>query len=183
MEIVLTYEGRIPSKGSNLAAVWQMRKSFDTQLRKLWGKPPFDVLKKWEDSNFSGGAPNFLRACEGHTFVPLYGADVGVGVDLNIQLLTGMPAQKRVVSAGDLDNRIKRIIDALQAPTQKGEMIAGLPPGQRWYCLVENDSAVLGLRATLGAYLGSEDPSVSFATIVVKPIAMKVTLSNLAMLF
>ncbi len=183
MELVLTYEGHIPSKGSSNAAVWRMRTCFDQQLRKVWGKPPFEVLKKWEDSNFAANAPKFTRVLGGHTFVPFYGADVGIGIDLDIRLLTGMPDKKAILSAGDLDNRVKRIIDALQIPTQKGELIADLQPAGRFHCLVENDSAVLSLKASLGVYLGSDDPAISFATIVIRPVAMKVTQSNLEMLF
>jgi hypothetical protein len=182
MEIVLTYEGRIPSKRTDLSAVWDMRTAFHHQLRKLWGKVPFDILKEWEDSNFAAQAPNFLKVVGDHTFVPLYGEKIRVGVDLDIRLLTGLPEKKNVITAGDLDNRIKRIIDALQAPTQPGEMLPNMPAIRRWHCLVENDSSVLALKATLGSYLGNDDPSVAFVTIVVRPIAMAVTFENLPML-
>lgn len=160
-----------------------MRRSFHTQLQKVWGKEPFGILKKWEDTNFSAGAPNFIRTNSGQTFVPIYGKDVGVGVDLDITLLTCMPERKSVLSAGDLDNRVKRIVDALRVPKGHGEMLAGLPDGGRWHCLMEDDDAVLSLSARLGPYLGSDDPSVSFAVIKVRPMAMKVTNGNIAMLF
>jgi hypothetical protein len=183
LEIILTYEGRIPSKASSKEAVWDMRRSFDRQLKKLWGKEPFDVLKKWEEAPFGGGAPNFLVHRKDQLFVPYYGHAVGVGVSLDIRLLTGMPDRQAVINAGDLDNRIKRIIDALQAPTQNGELLDDLEPDQRWHCLVDNDSAVLGLQARLGPYLGSADPSISFAVIVARPVAIRVTIGNIGMLY
>lgn len=183
MEIVLTYRGKIPSKTSSKSAIWDMRRSFDLQLRKLWGKEPFDILKQWEDSNFAAGAPEFRLRQGDQLFVPLYGNAIGVGVSLDIRLLTGMPEQKPVISAGDLDNRIKRIIDALQAPAQLGEHLDDLEPNQRWHCLIDNDSVVLGLNARLGAYLGSDDPSESCAIIVVRPIPLRVTLGNMSMLY
>ncbi|WP_224705097.1 hypothetical protein [Devosia aquimaris] len=183
MEIILTFEGRIPAQRSDMGLIWEMRSAFSEQLRKVWGKAPFDVLKRWEDTNFSAGAPKFIRSTGGHTFVPIYARSVGVGVDLDITLLTGMPDQKPVLSAGDLDNRIKRIIDGLRIPKGHGELLAELPPAGRWYCLLEDDDAVLSLQARLGAYLGSDDPSVSFAVIRVRPHAIAVTQSNLAMLF
>ncbi|SMQ85562.1 hypothetical protein SAMN06295905_2849 [Devosia lucknowensis] len=183
MEIVLTYRGRIPSKASNKSAIWDMRKSFNHQLRKLWGKEPFDVLKKWEDSNFTAGGAEFRIHQGEQLFVPLYGNLIGVGVDLDIRLLAGMPTQKAVLSSGDLDNRIKRIIDALQAPAQVGEHIDGLEPNGRWHCLVDNDSAVVGLSAKLGAFLDGGDPSESFATIIVRPVPLRVTWANMSMLY
>lgn len=160
-----------------------MRRSFSAQLEKVWGKAPFETLKEWEDTAFAAGAPKFTRAVSGQTFVPLYGRDVGVGVDLDITLLTGMPVRKAVISAGDLDNRVKRIIDALRVPNGQGEMSHKLSPGGRYYCLMEDDDAVLSLGARLGPYLGSDDTAVSFAIVRVRPIAMRVTLGNLAMLF
>lgn len=183
MELTLTFTGIIPAQRTDLEVIWTIRREFDRQLSKVWGKAPFAVLKKWEDSGFVSGAPRFTREVGGHTFVPLYGEDVGVGVDLDITLLTGMPAKKRVISAGDLDNRIKRLIDGLRIPSGHGEMSKTLPESGRWHCLLRDDSAVLGLRARLGTYLGSDDPSVSCAILRVKPVALKVTTGNLEMLF
>jgi hypothetical protein len=182
MELTLTFEGRIPAQRSDLGVIWTMRRSFSSQLEKVWGKPPFEVLRKWEDSGFAAGAPKFTRILADTTYIPLYGLDVGVGVDLEITLLTGMPTQKSVISSGDLDNRIKRIIDALRVPQGKGELQSDALAKSRCYCLVEDDNAVLALRAKLGPYLGSNDPSVSFAIIRARPVAINVTLQNLAML-
>jgi hypothetical protein len=163
-------------------AVWDIRRAFDSQLSKLWGKEPFGILKDWEDSNFSAGAPNFLRKSNGQTFVPFYGRDVGIGVKLEITLLTGMPSQKRVLEAGDLDNRIKRLIDALRVPKGHGEMSANLVPDSRWYCLIEDDNVVTEIKANLGTYLASDDASEAFAFIKIRPSALRVTTSNLEML-
>ncbi len=183
MEFVLTYKGRIPAKASNRDVMWDMRRSFDRQLRKLWGKPPFTILAEWEASDFAGGAPNFLIKRGTQTFVPLYGMNVGVGVSLDIKLLTGLPERKPVISAGDLDNRIKRIIDALRAAANNDELAEDLPPASRWHCLMDDDSSVLSLTASLGPYLGCDDPAESFAVITVRPIAARVSISNLEMLF
>ena len=183
MEFVLTYEGRIPSRSKDKAAVWEMRKSFDRQLRKLWGKPPFDILAEWEATGFAAGAPNFLIRRGAQSFVPLYGLKVGIGVSLDIKLLSGLPDRKPVISSGDLDNRIKRVIDALRAAADEGELIGGLEDNARWHCLMDDDSSVLQLSASLGPYLGSDDTAVSFASITVRPIATRVTTDNLAMLF
>ncbi len=160
-----------------------MRRSFDQQLSKLWGREPFSILKKWEDSDFAANAPDFRVKLADQTFLPLYGRTIGVGAELDITLLTGMPEQKAVFEAGDLDNRIKRIVDGLSAPTQKGELLPNLESGSRWHCLLENDNAVAGLSAKLGVYLASNDPSESFAIIRVRPLAYRVDLGNMAMLF
>lgn len=182
VDIYLTYRGQIPSKASSLDAVWNMRKSFHRQLETLWGKEPFAVLKRWEDSNFAAQAPNFLRSIGDQVFVPFYGEAVGVGVRLEIKLLTGLP-QQAVISSGDLDNRVKRIIDALRAPTQKGEIVANLEPNSRWYCVMDDDSSVKEVTASLAPYLDSNDPSESFVFVRVRTSPTAVTFANVAMLF
>ena len=131
MEIILTYEGKIPSKAKDKEAVWEMRRSFHSQLRKLWGKPPFDVVEKIEQKVIATGKDDFRITHRDQQFVPLYGEKIGVGVELEIRLLTTHPDRKAVISAGDLDNRVKRIIDALQAPTQVGELLDNMPVDQR----------------------------------------------------
>ncbi|AZO45394.1 hypothetical protein EJ076_31985 [Mesorhizobium sp. M7D.F.Ca.US.005.01.1.1] len=183
MDIYLTYRGQIPSKKSSLDAIWAMRRSFHGQLVKLWGKEPFAILKKWEDSNFAAEAPNFLRKVGDQLFVPFYSEAIGVGVKLEINLLTGFPQQQAVISSGDLDNRVKRIIDALRAPTQKGELIASLEPDTRWYCVMDDDSSVKEVTASLAPYLDSNDPSVSFVFVRIRTSPSAVTFANLAMLF
>ncbi|RWO04605.1 MAG: hypothetical protein EOS07_28690 [Mesorhizobium sp.] len=60
MDIYLAYRGQIPSKASSLDAIWNMRRSFHRQLEGLWGKEPFAVLKKWEDSNFVAKRTKFF---------------------------------------------------------------------------------------------------------------------------
>lgn len=81
-----------------------------------------------------------------------------------------------------MDNRVKRLIDALRIPQGDDEMASDLPPGSRWHCLLEDDDAVTAVSAKLGTYLASDDPSESFAFIKVKPSGLNVTTSNLAML-
>jgi len=61
VEIVLLYRGRIPSRSKDKNAVWAMRREFYRQLEKLWGKEPFGVLRRWEETGTGGGAPAFIR--------------------------------------------------------------------------------------------------------------------------
>ncbi|AKR58078.1 hypothetical protein XM25_20250 [Devosia sp. H5989] len=182
MEIILTYRGRVPGQkrtSGNLDAIWRMREAFHRQLEKLWGKAPFTILKDWEDSDFAAGAPDFRRARAGCTFIPFYGRHIGICVSLEIQLLTGFPAQKSVLVAGDIDNRIKRITDALRVPNvdeTRDEMSV-----QRWYSLLEDDNAVLSLTASTGTYLASDDPTEAFVFVRVRPIPVALTADNLEM--
>jgi hypothetical protein len=183
VEIRLTYRGRIPSKRKDVGAVWEMRKSFSAQLEKLWGKEPFSILKEWEDSDFAAGAPRFTRTVGDHTFVPFYGRRVGIKVKLRILLLTGLPQQQQTIQNGDLDNRMKRVIDALRAVPQgqTSELDSSLPCHGRWYTLMDDDSDVVEVTAALGPYLESSDPSESFVLVSASPYPIYVSPDNIAM--
>lgn len=180
--IYLTYRGVIPSKSSNNEAVWAMRQAFHEQLSKLWGKEPYSVLKDWEDSNFAAGAPDFRKRLGNQVFIPFFGKKVGFGVELDLELLVGSSPFAAVINEGDLDNRAKRIVDALQCPTQPTELSANYQD-PRYYCLMDNDSSVTALSVRLGPYLDSNAPEESFAFIRVKPSMKRTSLDTLAMAF
>lgn len=184
MEIQLTFRGRIPAKSSDLSAVWEMRKSFHSQLEKLWGKEPFQILKEWEDSDFIANAPRFIRQVSDQTFVPFYGRQIGIGVSLDILLLTGLHQQQSVVENGDFDNRIKRVVDALRAVPrgQKSELLSDLASGSRWYTLMDDDNAVKSITAKLGPFLDSHDPSEAFVLVTARPYAFRTSIDTLSMM-
>jgi len=156
-----------------------MRKSFHQQLSKLWGKEPFSVLKDWEKPGYG---PDTIQDLSGTNFLPYYGRTIGIGVELDIRLLTGMPNKTSIIKSGDLDNRVKRIIDALRIPKPNEMQKGNISELNRCYCLLEDDDAVVAIRAKLGTYLSSDDPIVSFVYIIVKPMPLRVTVDNISML-
>lgn len=181
MEIILTFEGHIPS-GKSKEKVCAMRRSFHSQLSKLWGKHPFDSLVGNGRSSTPEGEPRYIRKIGDREFAPFYGESVGIAVDLDILLLTGVHGQKPVIYAGDLDNRFKRIIDALRAPQSENEITKGSPL-TRQFTLLEDDNVVAKISARLGSNLRCDDPKLSLAIITVRPIAWRADLKNMAMLF
>jgi hypothetical protein len=176
LEIFLTYRGKIPAQRSDLSAVWEMRRSFHHQLTKIRNRDPFTLLDE----------PHYARAVKlvgGQSFAPLYGGHVLVQVAIDIVLLTGTPPKKSVLSSGDLDNRLKRIIDALRMPSQSGEVLSSPISPESCICLMDDDSAVSKVHVQLGTYLASDDPSESFAFIKAVGVPERVTMDNLGMLF
>lgn len=187
MKITLTYRGRIPSARSGggkdkVAAISDMRLSFHNQLARLWGEHPFEVLKEWEDSNFAAGAPNFIRRVSGVNFVPFYDErKVGIAVGLEINLLSGQPKDApKVISAGDLDNRIKSVIDALHPP-QKDSLSQELTALNRVYCLMSDDEAVKEISASTRPFLDSKQHDDAFVIVEARPMPIRISSDNIAM--
>lgn len=184
MEIILTFEGRIPGQRrspDNQMAVWEMRSAFDHQLSKLWAKSPFEQLNDWYQDRHQKRVPQISKPIGETDFVPFYGRPVGIGVALKVTLLTGIPVQKKVVEAGDLDNRFKRVIDALRIPKQQ-EIPNSVTLKSRFLCLLADDDVVSRIDAETGVYLSSDDPQHSFVIVRATPTPIRVTLDNLEML-
>jgi hypothetical protein len=151
----------------------KIRKVFHSQLKQLWQTNKFlsehSVDNEWASKSavpsnqvgspghYSGGrspertplseaTANLYRE-NGYRFVPLVREDYGLLCSLNILFLRrDFPAG--VISAGDLDNRIKTLIDALRKPHNANELKGNETPADGedpFYCLLEDDDLVTGL--------------------------------------
>jgi hypothetical protein len=100
-------------------------------------------------------ASNFHR--DGYRFLPLVCEDFSLLCSLDILFLRrDFPAG--VISAGDLDNRIKTLIDALRMPYGASELRGNETPGvgeDPFFCLLEDDDLVTALSVETGMLLDS----------------------------
>lgn len=78
----------------------------------------------------------------GSRYMPLVRKSLDLTCSLNVLFLRQEDPGSLLKKAGDLDNRIKTFIDALEMPPEEpeGDEVEGLN-----YCLLENDSLVRGL--------------------------------------
>lgn len=144
MEFRLTYEGPLKANG-DCKGKHAIRQAFHKQLATLWEvhgilKPlrsnaeRFDLLK---DSKY------------GFAFVPLVRDKFSLGCGLDILFLR-REAPGSVVHGGDLDNRIKTLLDALKVPENQQEL-GGIVPGpdeDPFFCVMEKDSLLCDFRVS-----------------------------------
>lgn len=175
MRFRLTYEGPLRAtqrdpvgNQANPLAVYKqhIRREFHRQLKELWRTNKFLSEHKVYPRSFpvdhraSDGfriAPNPedlvpLVDCIaaqyhefGYRFVPLVLESLSLLCSLNILFLRrDIPGS--VIQAGDIDNRIKTVIDALRRPRNQMELIsddaAPNPDEDPFFCLLEDDSQV-----------------------------------------
>ena len=126
----------------------QIRRNLSEQLENLWKISPglraFDQKGEIQNAH----AKNYERC--GVEFVPLVVEKWGLLCNLDITFLRpGSPGQI-VSEGGDIDNRLKTLLDALRVPKDGSEM--RLSPGEanpkRIYCLLEDDKLITGIRVT-----------------------------------
>jgi hypothetical protein len=153
----------------------KIRRQFHGQLKRLWETNKFlrehtVDPKAWVSPSavpanqvggyagyFGGGPiPDRLPLSEaianlhrenGYRFVPLVREDFGLLCSLNITFLR-RDFSAGVISAGDLDNRIKTLIDTLRKPQNANELRGHETPSageDPFFCLLEDDDLVTGL--------------------------------------
>jgi len=82
----------------------------------------------------------------GYRWVPLVRGEARLRCFINILILR-RDEQSSVFSAGDIDNRVKTLIDCLRVPVSSGELLGNevaLPGEDPFYCLLLDDNLVSG---------------------------------------
>lgn len=90
--------------------------------------------------------PCLLRAFQPFTFVPLVSAEMNVIAELSITILGPEAPGSLLTQGGDLDNRIKTLLDALTMPQHANALAVDTVPGEDelpfFYSLLEDDNLV-----------------------------------------
>jgi hypothetical protein len=218
MRFRLTYEGELrPTQGeprgnqaNPLASHKQtIRKEFHGQLKHLWSIDRFlhnhRVFPEYGPLNFpvgsftgvwGGGEERKISLIDytagryhefGYRFVPLVREEISLSCSLSILFLRrDIPGS--VIKAGDLDNRVKTIIDALRRPRNANDLVGHENPGpgeDPFYCLLEDDSQVTHLEVETDTLLDpittdNADQRRAHLIITVEIRPMKVTMFNLS---
>lgn len=161
VEFRLVYKGRIPSQQSDAAnkAKHQVRLAMHEQLRILWRE--HSVLREWEKTgpfslkgqrartNADLIADDFQRC--NMRFVPLVNSKSGLACALDILFLRRDPPGSPIITGGDIDNRLKVLIDGLKMPRECSQLPRGWQPGPEHnplYCLMEDDGLITEIKVT-----------------------------------
>lgn len=158
MEFRLIYEGSLKSSGNSTKQVKEkhaIRKEFHKQLSILWGYHP--TLQRWatgvmqnipgtlEHMTYNEKLARRFSKC-GYRFIPLVSKDNFMICGLDILFLRRENPGDLILRGGDIDNRIKTLLDALRMPDDCNEVF-GTPEVTEdpFFCLLQNDSLVTEL--------------------------------------
>lgn len=192
MEFRLTYEGPLLAETANRKLIparatqkHDIRKRFHSQLKRAW-----EVMPQLNGSPYRGArtilavqseilphtrealAERFARGA--FNFVPMATRDMELLCALDILFLRNDPPGQ-VYHAGDIDNRVKTLLDALRLPSDLGELGSHTAPDEDerpFFVLLEDDSLITKLSVetdTLLEPIGeADDPSDARVIITVK---------------
>jgi hypothetical protein len=140
MEFTLFYQGELKSNGS-IKHKQFIRREFHKQLMNIWEQGIFmsfkkqlieqDTLKNWKIGNYN--------------FLPLVNGLYSQVAQLNIFILWPDAPGYIVVNKGDIDNRLKTLLDALRVPINIQEIPKNESPKEDediFYCLLEDDKLI-----------------------------------------
>jgi len=180
MEFRLTYAGPVMSRRFPGADHKQeIRKVFHAQLKNWWqvnpylkhgmpvefgydtsANPAYHVAKSHQIPLVDWVANNFPMGQ--YRFVPLVRKDLGLLCSIDILFMRpGHPGGIIRPSRGDLDNRVKTVIDALRKPENMSELGVYSAPQvgeDPFFCLLEDDSLITRLTVETDVLLEPVSP-------------------------
>jgi hypothetical protein len=167
MEFTLYYCGPLPATTTRNKRVREkqfLRRRFHIQLKELWNQKPLSDHSEFlqpkketatkviqdEDGrlfiNFED--ITLLRDVGDFQFVSTVSVALDMVADLTITLLRPEPPGGIVTQGGDIDNRLKTLLDALKVPREPAELPRGDTPSQDelpFFCLLEDDALITSL--------------------------------------
>lgn len=171
MEFVLRYKGALPAGRSGNEAKHRIRHVFHEQLVDLCRSEPrfSDALKPdLPEGVLKGRQVEVPRPLQelffyvrlgGFQFVPLVSRPHELACALRIKFLRREKPGEIFRDGGDLDNRLKTLLDAMRIPHNEEELQGVTAPGEGecCYCLLEDDSLITKITIETHRLLGPLD--------------------------
>lgn len=166
MEFTLYYRGTLKANGG-LKDKHKLRKCFHKQLSILWDQKPLKAFSKnLLNESYPG---NLLRKVGNFRFAPLVTERIALIAEIDIFLLRPEPPGAIITQSGDIDNRLKTLLDALRMPKSPEEIpqdTAADTNEDPFFCLLEDDNLITRISVTTDRLLESNiDPSEVVLTI------------------
>lgn len=200
MEFRLQYEGSLPAKDSSTGVKktkHAIRKVIHKQLAELWKSAELQELHNHRS------APDTLTYAEtignqfsvgAFKFVPFITEKLRLVCTLDILFLLrredadSLISKPKDVYGGDLDNRLKILLDALRIPNNEDELPSGAHPDSveqpYFYCLLQDDSLITKFQVEADKLLRDTSPENQKAVQLIIKVTTKavvLTIANMAL--
>lgn len=195
MEFRLLYDGTLLGSSRNDTRATHkhdIRRVFHKQLKRLWNTNPHlkQRAHRSETVKVGDGPPVTTVGIDkmadnyrvgSYRCVPLVTSQLELACGLDVLFLRYDQPGKTLIQSGDIDNRIKTLLDALRRP-QTLEEACGAPTAEEdpLFCLLEDDKLITNLAISTDLLLepGRDVNDVRLViTVKIKPIS--VTFANI----
>lgn len=140
MNFTLYYRGPLQSNG-NAKEKQSLREKFHPQLKMLWHQEPLSHFSSFYDNP---GPESIARQIGRFRFVPLVCQAFHLVARVHVTLLRCEPPGSIVTQGGDIDNRLKTLLDSLKIPDPNALRNA-ISGDEVFFCLLEDDHLITEL--------------------------------------
>lgn len=146
MEFTLLYQGPLKSKG-DATHKHELRTIFHSQLKMLWQQKPLNAYPEFLKPDPPKGKLSILRKVGRYTFAPLVCEALKLVAEINIACLLPEAPGSLISQGGDIDNRLKTLLDALRMPKVEAEIPEPKPKKSKFdvnpfFCVLEDDALI-----------------------------------------
>jgi hypothetical protein len=146
MQFRLLYEGPIaPRQRINVGDIHTIRMALHPQLQTLWRYKPLSHIAYHLREIAPPGEVAIFERSNNVLFSPLVTQKNHLACELNITFLRQQPPGQLLGEGGDIDNRLKTLLDALRMPNTaeaKQAQIDIRPDDDPIHCLLQDDALV-----------------------------------------
>ena len=133
MQFLLIYEGPLKSNRGP-EDKQRIRRDIHVQLKELCSRPPMQPFLRLVAAKHERAT---LRNVGAFTFVPIVTERLRHIAEIDVTLLTPEEPGRTITQGGDLDNRMKTLLDALRMPKVSDELPKAAVPAENespFYC-------------------------------------------------
>ncbi len=163
----------------------ELRKYFHPQLKDLWSREPLNRQYRKYLRHPKSNEPGLYKDVGNFTFAPLVCKALHTIADIDILFLRPEEPGSLVTQGGDIDNRVKTLLDGLRMPKNVKELPDKTSPSEEenpFFCLLEDDALVTGLSVITDRLLNPTDPKEVLLLITVKIRVTETLMHNIALI-
>jgi hypothetical protein len=150
MRFTLVYEGPLPSTQRKVSPI-------KASLRKVFS-PQVEEQLRSRVKDFE----NLDSQIEGHKFVCIVNDRFRTGAELDVLILT----PTHLARPGDIDNRLKTLIDGLTRPANSQQVQGASMNDEITFCLLEDDGLITKLTVDSRSWLGRPPGSADVLALI-----------------
>lgn len=184
MRFTLHYRGKLKAN-RGAKDKHDLRRYFHGQLRCLWDQVPLTDYRRYLSEAVKDKEISLVHTIGQFKFVPLVSSKLHLISELKITLLRPGPPGQLISQSGDIDNRLKTLLDALKVPkepTALPQEEAPLESETPFFCLLEDDSLITAVSVETDRLLETPaDPNDVVLLIHVTTRTTRTTWANLGL--